>query len=152
MQPTTSPPEEVATEPFLDPSGRRPKVLVLDDEPSIRRFLAKALQNAGFEAVLASDGREALTILGGGPVDAVMCDHRMAGMTGTQVFEAAVAIRPELADRFVFMSGDVLNPELRDFAEAHGIGLLAKPFDLDSVGRTVRELVARKPVEDQPRG
>jgi two-component system NtrC family sensor kinase len=152
MQPANSPRDEAATEPSLDPSAPRPRVLVLDDEPSIRRFLAKALQNAGFEAVLASGGREALTILGGGPVDAVMCDHRMAGMTGTQVFEAAVAIRPELADRFVFMSGDVLNPELREFAEAHGIGLLAKPFDLDSVGRTVRELVARKPLEDQPRG
>jgi two-component system NtrC family sensor kinase len=118
-------------------------VLVLDDEPSIRHFLAKALQNAGFEAVLASDGREALNILREGSIDAMMCDHRMAGMTGTQVFEAAVAIRPELADRFVFMSGDVLNPTLRDFAEAHGIGLMAKPFDLDTVGRTVRELVGR---------
>ncbi|HEV8489087.1 MAG TPA: ATP-binding protein [Candidatus Limnocylindrales bacterium] len=131
-------------------AGRPPRVLVLDDEPSIRRFLAKALQNAGFEAVLAGDGREALTLLGNGQIDAMMCDHRMAGMSGTQVFEAAVAIRPELADRFVFMSGDVLNPELRDFAESRGIGLLAKPFDLDSVGRTLRGLVDR--VEDQSRG
>jgi two-component system NtrC family sensor kinase len=136
----------------LDASGRRKRVLVLDDEPSIRRFLAKALQNAGYEAVLASDGREALAILGEGTVDAMMCDHRMAGMTGTQVFEAAVAIRPELAGRFVFMSGDVLNPELRDFAAAYGIGLLAKPFDLDSIGRTVRELVSRQREVDQPRG
>lgn len=136
----------------LDASGRRKRVLVLDDEPSIRRFLAKALQNAGYEAVLASDGREALAILGEGSVDAMMCDHRMAGMTGTQVFEAAVAIRPELAGRFVFMSGDVLNPELRDFAAAYGIGLLAKPFDLDSIGRTVRELVSRQREVDQPRG
>jgi two-component system NtrC family sensor kinase len=155
-RPTPSPDEAGTAEP-LDASGRRKRVLVLDDEPSIRRFLAKALQNAGYEAVLASDGREALAILGQGEVDAMMCDHRMAGMTGTQVFEAAVAIRPDLAGRFVFMSGDVLNPELRDFAEARGIGLLAKPFDLDSVGRTVRDLVSRGRAEDereddQPRG
>jgi two-component system NtrC family sensor kinase len=91
-----------------------------------------------------------LTLLGNGPIDAMMCDHRMAGMSGTQVFEAAVAIRPELADRFVFMSGDVLNPNLRDFAESRGIGLLAKPFDLETVGRTLRDLVER--VEGQPRG
>ena len=139
----TQPDDAAPYRPSVEASGRRKRVLVLDDEPSIRRFLAKALQNAGYEAVLASDGREALAILGEGSVDAMMCDHRMAGMTGTQVFEAAVAIRPELAGRFVFMSGDVLNPELRDFAEAYGIGLLAKPFDLDSVGRTVRELVTR---------
>jgi signal transduction histidine kinase/ActR/RegA family two-component response regulator len=139
-------------EPAIDPSAPRPRVLVLDDEPSIRHFLTKALQNAGFEAVLAADGREALTLLADGPVDAMMSDHRMAGMTGVQVFEAAIAIRPELAGRFVFMSGDVLNPELRDFAEAHHIGLLAKPFDLDTVGRTLRTLVGRPREGDQPRG
>jgi two-component system NtrC family sensor kinase len=150
--PAKPPQDAAASRPSVDASGRRPRVLVLDDEPSIRRFLAKALQNAGYEAVLASDGREALAILGEGSVDAMMCDHRMAGMTGTQVFEAAVAIRPELAGRFVFMSGDVLNPELRDFAEAYGIGLLAKPFDLESVGRTVRELISRSREDDQPRG
>jgi len=58
----------------------------------------------------------------------------------------------QLDGRFVFMSGDVLNPELRDFAAAHGIGLLAKPFDLDSVERTVRDLVDAEPQDDQPRG
>ena len=151
-RPTAAPRRAVVAKATVDPSGRRRRVLVLDDEPSIRQFLSKVLQGAGYEAVLAADGREALAILGEGSVDAMMCDHRMAGMTGTQVFAAAVAMRPELDGRFVFMSGDVLNPELRDFAEAHGIGLLAKPFDLDSVERTVRDLVDAEPEEDQPRG
>ena len=69
--------------------------------------------------------------------DAVLCDHRMAGMTGTEVFDAIVSERPELERRFVFMSGDVLNPELRAFVERHGIGLLAKPFDRDTVRSTL---------------
>ena len=43
------------------------------------------------------------------------------------------------------MSGDVLNPELRDFAIARGITLLAKPFDIDSVGRTVAQIMAVNP-------
>ena len=58
-------------------------------------------------------------------------------MSGTEVFEAIVAVRPELERRFVFMSGDVFNPELRAFVEQHGIGLLAKPFDRDTVRRTL---------------
>jgi hypothetical protein len=41
------------------------------------------------------------------------------------------------------MSGDVLNPELHDFAVARGLVLLAKPFDMESVARTVDLLVAR---------
>ena len=75
------------------------------------------------------------------PFDAVLCDHRMAGMSGTEVFEALVAIRPELERRFVFMSGDVFNPELRAFVEARGIGLLAKPFDRDTVRRTIESVL-----------
>jgi signal transduction histidine kinase len=122
----------------------RARVLVLDDEPSIRRFLFKALENAGFEPVLAATGQDAIDIVRNGPIDGILSDHRMMGMSGTDVYEAVVAIRPGLRDRFVFMSGDVLDPALRDFAEAHGIPLLAKPFDLESVGRTVRDLMERR--------
>jgi PAS domain S-box-containing protein len=126
-------------------SGRRPHVLVLDDEPSIRTFLAKALAAAGFEAEITNDGEDAVRRIRDHPVDVVLCDHRMAGMTGTEVFDALVSIRPELARRFVFMSGDVLNPELTAFAGHHAVALLAKPFDIETVGRTVREIVDREP-------
>jgi hypothetical protein len=43
------------------------------------------------------------------------------------------------------MSGDVLNPELREFATARGILLLGKPFDIAMVGRTVAALLASEP-------
>ena len=46
------------------------------------------------------------------------------------------------------MSGDVLNSELSDFATERGIGLLAKPFDIETVTRTVRELLARADAEE----
>jgi hypothetical protein len=39
------------------------------------------------------------------------------------------------------MSGDVLNPELRDFAVERGIVLLAKPFDIESISRTVARIL-----------
>ena len=148
--PATAPPDPaLATAtpeppPTPDPDAARPRVLVLDDEPSIRRFLAKALDQAGFEAVLTESGSEALEAIGQQAFDAVLCDHRMAGMSGTEVYDAATSLRPEMRERFVFMSGDVLNPELRDFAESHGVALLAKPFELETVGRTVRELTAAR--------
>jgi hypothetical protein len=66
----------------------------------------------------------------------------MAGMSGTEFLLSVVDIAPDLARRFAFMSGDVLNPELREFAEARGIHLLAKPFDMASVNSVVATLVA----------
>ena len=132
----TPPPGPAAT-------GARPRLLVLDDEPSIRAFLAKALARSGYETVSVASGPEAVALAEQEAFAGMLCDHRMAGMSGTAVFEAISRIRPELASRFVFMSGDVLNPELRSFATEHGIALLAKPFDLDAISRTVADLLAR---------
>jgi CheY-like chemotaxis protein len=88
------------------------------------------------------DGAQALEGVRDIQFDAMLIDHRMAGMSGTEFYEAAVALRPELTQRAVFMSGDVLNPDLRGFATQRGIRLLAKPFDIDAVIRVVREVLA----------
>ena len=125
-----------------DVAAAATRVLVLDDERSIRLLLEKWLRVAGFEPVIASTGEEAVALVREASFDAVLCDHRMAGMNGTEVFQAVVAIRPELERRFVFMSGDVLNPQLREFVQAHGVGLLAKPFDLATVQRTLDSVLA----------
>jgi PAS domain S-box-containing protein len=121
-------------------AGTALRILVLDDEASIRDFLARILRRNGYEPIAAIDGASALEIVRRDPPRAILCDHRMAGMTGIAFHEAVAAIDPGLARRFAFMSGDVLNAELHDFAVSRGIVLLAKPFDIESVGRTVAEI------------
>ena len=136
-------PAAPAVKPAPGGETRKPRILVLDDEPSIRVFLTKALKNAGMECAPFADGASAWDSLRSmGDYDVMLIDHRMAGMSGTEFYEAAVQLRPELANRAVFMSGDVLNPDLRGFATQRGIRLLAKPFDIDAVIRIVRESLA----------
>lgn len=132
VEPAAAPAEEPAQGP-----ARRTRVLVLDDEPAIRDFLGRILSRGGYEPVLASGGDSALQMVRDDPPDAILCDHRMAGMSGIAFHAAVTAIEPALARRFVFMSGDVLNAELSEFAVTHGVTLLAKPFDIDSVDRAV---------------
>ena len=134
------------TEP--QPETRRPRVLALDDEPSIRAFLRKALNVAGMECSPFQDGAAALEGMRDVDFDVMLVDHRMAGMSGTEFYEAAIEFRPGLARRVVFMSGDVLNPDLRGFATQRGIRLLAKPFDIDAVIRVVREVLLAADVAD----
>ncbi len=125
------------------PGDGRRRVLVLDDERSIRVLLEKWLRASGYEVVSVSSGEEAVRAVREASFDAILCDHRMSGMSGTEVFEAVIAIRPELEHRFVFMSGDVLNQQLRQFAEARGVGLVSKPFDLDTVKRAIAGVLPR---------
>jgi PAS domain S-box-containing protein len=145
--PPTSTAPVVSAEP--EPETRRPRVLALDDEPSIRAFLRKALTVAGMDCSPFQDGAQALEGMRDSDFDVMLVDHRMAGMSGTEFYEAAIEFRPGLAGRVVFMSGDVLNPDLRGFATQRGIRLLAKPFDIDAVIRVVREVLASADEADE---
>ena len=139
---TAAPATGASTRPAAALATSRPNVLALDDEPSIRSFLRKALAAAGMDCRPVQDGAAALDLIRETTFDVMLIDHRMAGMSGTEFYEAAIDFRPELAHRAIFMSGDVLNPDLRGFATQRGIRLLAKPFDIDAVIRTVREALA----------
>jgi CheY-like chemotaxis protein len=144
-------------------SSGRGRILVVDDEPSLRVFLGRALRSLGLEAVICASGSEALAH-GGGPYAAVLCDHRMPGMSGVQAFDALANGDPELARRFVMMSGDTLDADLAAFVASHAVSVLAKPFDLDMLQRVLDEIVARPsdilggdpavagPASPQPRG
>jgi CheY-like chemotaxis protein len=136
-----APPPLARTEGDPGQASRPSRILVLDDEPAIRDFLGRILRRSGYEVMTASDGMSALEIVSNDPPDAILCDHRMAGMNGIDFYQAAAAIDAGLTRSFVFMSGDVQNTELRVFAAEHGVTLLAKPFDIDSVDRTVRGIV-----------
>ena len=132
---------EGSSEAPSPPAAAAVHVLVLDDERSIGMLLERWLRASGYEPTVATSGDEAVQLVREMRFDAVLCDHRMAGMAGTEVFDAIVAVRPQLQRRFVFMSGDVLNPELTAFVEGRGIGLLAKPFDRETVRRTVESIL-----------
>jgi CheY-like chemotaxis protein len=133
------------TSPPAGTTDRPLRILVLDDEPSIREFLGRVLTRQGHEAILAQNGSTALDIVRSQRIDAILCDHRMAGMSGTEFHDAVMELAPDMAGRFAFMSGDVLNPELRAFADARQVHLLAKPFDIAAIGAIVATLVAGEP-------
>ena len=106
------------------PAKPKPRILALDDEPSIRAFLRTALTRHGMDCQPFPDGAHALEGLREATFDVMLIDHRMPLMSGTEFYEAAVAFRPEMARRAIFMSGDTLNPDLRGFATQRGIRLL----------------------------
>ncbi|HJR62011.1 MAG TPA: sigma-54 dependent transcriptional regulator [Vicinamibacterales bacterium] len=84
--------------PPLAPAGSPlARILIVDDEPGIRLMLAAALKREGYEVQLATDGRSALAVLEGGPVDVVVTDIRMPQMTGIELLDAAKRIDPGLS-------------------------------------------------------
>ena len=78
----------------------------MDDEVPIRRLLARLLEKRGFDVYEAASGDAALAIVRERPVSVVLCDVRMPGMNGVDLYRELIATHPGLARSFVFITGD----------------------------------------------
>lgn len=113
----------------------RPTVLVVDDEPTVRRVVRRVLEAAGHRVLVAEDGIEALRIWAGhrDEIRAVLLDLTMPRMDGRETFAALRAQCPDLP--IVLTSGYTASEAVAGFDEGRAIAFLQKPF-------TSREVIA----------
>jgi nitrogen-specific signal transduction histidine kinase/CheY-like chemotaxis protein len=128
--------ELMATEPVAA------RVLVVDDEPGIRTIVRRYLGKRGYEVREAEDGRAALRMIMVEPFDAVILDWRMPHLGGAAVYARLREEHPELADRVVIATGDVTAEEGDGSPDTTGRPILAKPFELDELERTIAAMVS----------
>jgi two-component system response regulator PilR (NtrC family) len=125
-----------------DPPPAPPRVLVVDDEPSMRELLAIVLAREGYDVTLAESGAAALAALERGEPDLVISDIRMPDLDGVEVLRAA---RGQDADVPVVMMTAFASAETA--VEALRLGAadyLTKPFDIDELKIVVRNAVERR--------
>jgi CheY-like chemotaxis protein len=111
------------------PPPARPRVLVVDDECSVRDLVARALEPA-HEVVAASHALAALHALERDAFDAIVCDLGLPGMSGMELHAAVVARSAAQAARMIFLTGGPTSDEARRFLERYRTRALAKPFAL----------------------
>jgi PAS domain S-box-containing protein len=121
-------------------TGQRWRVLVVDDEPTIRRLLCNLLGHHDVEAV--GSGEEALARLRADDFDVVVCDLMMPTVTGMDVFVAIAAERPGLERRFVFITGGAFTERGRAFLERIPNRRLEKPFTIRDLEAAMAQTVA----------
>ena len=144
--PTPAPPRALPTPHDL--AGLR--VLAVDDEASLREVMAHILEDAGCEVRLAADGDSALEGLDFGP-QVVVSDVRMPGLGGARFYARCLERRPDLVDRFVFVTGDTASRETWEFLADSGCETLQKPFTAKALVAAVQRVVQRaavRPVEE----
>jgi len=128
--------------PMVRPA-RSGRVLVIDDEVAVGRTIQRLLGDR-HDVVVVTSGAQAMDLfLAGSEFDVVLCDISMPEMNGMEVQERAIACRPELADRFVFMTGGSYSPKTREFFDSEARTRIDKPFDLEALRSLVRERIAQ---------
>lgn len=130
---------ESGSDPTVRPQ-RAPTLLLVDDEPTIRRLVSRALRADGFVVHEADSGESALAALAElGTVDLLITDLIMPGMDGAELARRALALCPTLP--VLFVSGycaDLLEDDLW----TNPVELLQKPFPIPELVRRARRLHA----------
>ena len=132
--------------PDSDSSSRAPAageetVLLVEDELVVRRLVAEILESNGYSVLQAGDGPSALELLRRhtGPLDLLVTDVVMPGMSGPDVAGAVAAMRP--GAQVLYISGYTDSSVGHHGMLEPGIAFLQKPFDADGLTRKVREVL-----------
>jgi two-component system NtrC family sensor kinase len=141
-------PEEAAipspSAPAQPNSYTKLKVLAVDDERSVTMLLNRALVAQGHDVDVAHDGAEALRTIFLNEYDAILLDVRMPGLGGSEVFRSIEVLRPDLADRVLFITGDTVSPDTRTFLEQTRVDVLHKPFSLEELRNSMDKFAVLK--------
>jgi two-component system NtrC family sensor kinase len=128
-------------EPERAPSeGRR--ILVIDDERSIVSLMVRVLRESGYQVDGVTSAQLALKKLGHGRYDLIISDIRMPEMDGPTCEERVRATDPALAERIIFITGDLLSPSTQAFLEKWEGRFIKKPFDVERLRALVAEALS----------
>ena len=122
----------------LPQAGLGSRVLIVDDEQEIAALLSEMLSKSGYRCTIANSGAQALELLDGGLPDLILSDLRMPDLDGTGLYSEVLKMYPQLAQRFIFITGDSLGSQPA-LEQIRHIPVLEKPFDV----LEVRQLVAQ---------
>jgi DNA-binding response OmpR family regulator len=119
-------------------------VLVVDDDKQLASALQWILADENYLVDVAFDGEEALLKVKVHEYDAVICDVMMPRLRGDEFYVQTKKLRPNLADRFIFITGFGADSDIREFLNARRLKYLIKPFAIKELMASVKALLAEK--------
>jgi CheY-like chemotaxis protein len=135
-------PEQPAPLP-AEAGGGRETVLLVEDEEVVRDVVRQMLERQGYEVLVAGDGADALALAErhGGSIDVLATDVVMPRMSGREVADRLLPLRPDL--RVLFMSGYTEDPAVWEGLEERK-AFLQKPFTAGDLSAALRGLLAAR--------
>ncbi|MFC1714274.1 ATP-binding protein [Candidatus Poribacteria bacterium] len=112
-------------------------ILIVDDEQAILDLLTDILNTTGYRTSTARDGSQAMDRLDKDEYDLIICDMKMPGLGGERLYNFVKATNPELAERIIFITGDVVNPKTQSFLQSTGNSYVGKPFRIEEIKQCI---------------
>ena len=130
-------------------SEDRKTVIVVDDEPEIRKLVAAMVGGMGYTVLTADSGEHAVTLYRHhGPIELLITDVVAPGMSGPMLADKLTALQPAL--KVLFISGYDNTHVVQKYVVEKGHALLHKPFTFEQLARKVAEVLAGRPAAVAP--
>jgi DNA-binding NtrC family response regulator len=124
-------------------SEKKITVLVVDDEPEIRKLVGAMLIAGGYRVLSADTGENAVRLFKSHPeTDLLLVDVVAPGMSGPMIADQISALKPGI--RVLFMSGFDNTQVVQRYVVEKGYSLLVKPFTMEQLGQKVRAALEGK--------
>ena len=136
----------------VDRSPRQRTALVVDDEESNAALVRRVLAGAGYDVESTTLSRRALAMIERTAYDAVICDVKMPELSGQELYGRACQIRPEMAKRFVFITGDIEGDDTLQFLTATRCSYFFKPFNVEQLTAAVDTLTGARSFDTMSEG
>lgn len=117
------------------------RILIVEDEATLRRIVADAMELAGYEVAVAEDGEEGLRLFEGGRFDLVVADIMMPRMDGFQMVRRMRQLHPKT--QFLFLSARSSSDDVVEGFRSGGHDYLRKPFAMNELMVRVEALLSR---------
>ncbi|MGE3074643.1 MAG: GAF domain-containing protein [Dehalococcoidia bacterium] len=135
--------------PVAAPAGEEPErpdsisVLVVDDEPSLRKVCQRLIASMGHECQTAENSAEAEELATGTDFDVVLCDYRLGSETADDVVAAFERVAPGLIDRMVIATGATTDAGVVELKEKYNLRLMAKPYGVAELNDMISRVMLR---------
>jgi signal transduction histidine kinase/DNA-binding NarL/FixJ family response regulator len=117
------------------------RILAIEDEPTVAQLIVDVLREEGHQVEAVLDSQEGLRRLSHNRYDLVVCDLRMPHLDGRAVYQTLQRAGTPIRNRILFITGDVLAAQTREFLEPNGLPYLAKPFLVEELKLAVNRLL-----------
>ena len=118
------------------------KILVVDDESGVRKLLKQVLTGEGHNVETVNNAEKALERIKGGRYNLILMDIKMPGMSGIELYKNMQKIARTLSRRAVFITGDVISTDTRDFLSRTKAPHITKPFDIEKLTKDINRMLA----------
>ena len=117
---------------------KKGKILVVDDESGVRTLLERVLTQSGHSVDITDDASKALDKLSAGvSYDVILTDARMPGMSGKELYSKIIEKTPQMKNKIIFITGDVMGLDIKVFLAQNKLPYLAKPFDIELLKKQI---------------